>query len=400
MKKRHIISLMSIIFLLAAAAVIFFISKNKTKINPIPAFNNDRVAIVILDSITDSNHDFLKDKVIFEHCIYIEGSYKEDDISLCQNKETSEHNLPNIELCKTTPSFCKHATHVSGIAAGYNANLNEIHYDSKVDIISITVHTGTTNPKVCQRQGQNPCTYIYTNHYQEALKYVIELKKNQFPHIAAINMSFWGSLHGSETSCGIYGKKTNQLAKELKDLGVITVASTGNDGLVGKIGMPACLSNVISVSNVDYFNSPAREGSNKPYGDISNFTDFYASGVNIYSTYPNNIYSIDSGTSMAAPKISRLYAHMIQKHPYMSLDDITKTLKISGNPITWNNLTISIPSLGRAEDYLTNQKLTSAELSQENKNKLSGLIKVLEDLNNESQVVITVLDLLKNRLQG
>lgn len=391
---------MSIIFLLVATATFFFIHKNKHQTNHIPATNNDRVAIVILDSITDSNHDFLKNKVIYEDCIYIEDSYREGDISLCQNKKELEKNLPNIELCKTAPSFCKHATHVSGIAGGYNGTLGEIYYDNKVDIISITVHTGTTNPSICDKQGKSPCTYIYTNHYQEALRRVIELKKDQFPHIVAVNMSFWGSLHGSEISCSIYGKKTNQLVKELKDLGVITIASTGNDGLVGKIGMPACLSNVISVANVDYFNSPAREGDNMPYGDISDFTDFYASGVNVYSTYPNNSFSSDSGTSMAAPKISRLYAHMIQKHPHMSLDDITKTLKISGNPITWNDLTISIPSLSRAEDYINNQKITSAELNKENKIRLSGLIKVLENLNNESQAMIAVLDLLRSRIQG
>jgi subtilisin family serine protease len=77
-----------------------------------------------------------------------------------------------------------------------------------------------------------------------------------------------------------------------------------------------------------------------------NSVDVFAPGVNIYSTWPENSYKFESGTSMAAPLVSSLAGIIRSYYPNLSAVKVKEIIlksvvKVNHNVI--NNLGISIP---------------------------------------------------------
>ncbi len=115
-------------------------------------------------------------------------------------------------------------------------------------------------------------------------------------------------------------------AKEKK---VILVASSGN-GINLKEYFPASNSYVLGVGSVDenYYISD--------FCSYDNDTFIFSVGENIFTTYINNSYIFQTGTSFAAPMLTSLIADILSLNSYLTYEDIKKIIKYSSNILEGN----------------------------------------------------------------
>jgi subtilisin family serine protease len=64
-----------------------------------------------------------------------------------------------------------------------------------------------------------------------------------------------------------------------------------------------------------------------------NTIDVFAPGSNIYSTYPNNTYKAEGGTSMSAPMVAGLAALIRSQYPKLSAAQVKQIIMDSGLPL-------------------------------------------------------------------
>lgn len=108
--------------------------------------------------------------------------------------------------------------------------------------------------------------------------------------------------------------------------GVLVVAAVGNNN-GAKVGYPAAYNNVIGVAAVENAASGLQLASFSNKGPEVNFI---APGVGIISTDLNNRYSINKGTSLAAPYVTGMAALIWGKQPSLSASAVLAELtKIS-----------------------------------------------------------------------
>ena len=117
---------------------------------------------------------------------------------------------------------------------------------------------------------------------------------------ANILSNSWG---GSYNSSLVADAVANAIQK-----GVIVVAAAGNANSNASF-FPVDLPGVVGVAATD---SSDQRASFSNYG---NYVDISAPGVNILSTWLNDTYAYESGTSMATPHVSGLLALLMSKYP-------------------------------------------------------------------------------------
>mmetsp|Transcript_312 Transcript_312/g.757 ORF Transcript_312/g.757 Transcript_312/m.757 type:complete len:736 (+) Transcript_312:192-2399(+) len=132
------------------------------------------------------------------------------------------------------------------------------------------------------------------------------------------------------------GKTYNRIEEEFfQDLyyksGIVTVAASGNGGDNRNV-YPAAYEGVLSVGAVDENMRMAEFSTWDP-----STTDILAPGVNILSTFKENLYATYSGTSMAAPHATGTLALMLSYINKNQIDinrqDTLHTLKLSTSPV-------------------------------------------------------------------
>ncbi len=112
-----------------------------------------------------------------------------------------------------------------------------------------------------------------------------------------------------------------------KEKGVVLIASSGNFGDTHE-SYPASNSYVLGVGSVN---------ENFEISSFSNYDDnifIFAPGENVLSTYINNNYIYESGTSFSAPMVTGLIADLLSLNPYLSVDDIKNIILESTSKIT------------------------------------------------------------------
>ncbi len=230
-------------------------------VNTTTARGDTNIVIGITDTGVEPNHPDLKNNIKHNYADPVGGGDNDGDGYI--------DNFSGWDLGENdnNPTYGgnSHGVHVSGIAAAS--------VDNATGVAGIGFKCKFLPVKIADATGALTQSY-------EGITYAAD-------HGCAVINCSWGS----ETS--------SQLGQDVVDYATINmdalvVAAAGNNG-TDEPFYPAAFNYVISVANTK---SDDRRSSSSNY----NYTvDVCAPGESIYSTYPTNSYSSQTGTSMASP---------------------------------------------------------------------------------------------------
>jgi len=281
--------------------------------------------VAVIDSGIDSSHEDLKDKI--QSLVDCTGACK-----TVASMTASPTNLAQ-----------SHGTHVAGILAAATDNAVGIAgsgFNSKMMVIKILDINGD----------------ILTSYFNNAIRYAAD-------HGAkVINLSL-GSLEGNLDGPMI--AEINDSVAYAWGKGAVVVAAAGNCGrpegshqtgdgcdiydidgnfirhAVNEKYYPAASPNVISVAALDVNNNLAPYSEYNDISSTGNWITIAAPGGEfsspqdqengIASTWPQNQYFYDLGTSMATPHVSGLAALILAAKPALSNSQVKSIIESSGN---------------------------------------------------------------------
>jgi subtilisin len=282
--------------------------------------------VAILDTGVDRNHPALSGKVVAEACFSNEG-FQNDGIgeSLCPNNQPEQTGTGSAAPCDDAD--CDHGTHVAGIAAGNDVSFKGV--APGAGVIGVTVATRYLIDEYCGYSS--PCILYAFSDVVKGLEHIYDLHVYQgYTNIASVNLSLGAGLYDAECSPpftdptleAIYDAVAN-----LRSVGIVVVAASGNESYKAATSEPACLSNVISVGAVE-------DDDDVPYwSNNASFVDLLAPGVSIISSIPGSDYASYQGTSMATPYVAGAWAIMRQINPSASVDTVLNQLTSNGEPV-------------------------------------------------------------------
>ena len=188
-----------------------------------------------------------------------------------------------------------HGTHVAGIAAGVTSNAEGIASlsNNKARIIPV---------KIKKNNNTNPLSF---NAPYEGIMYAISVNSD------IVNLSI-----GVNPDVVDINALKNLISSAFNNLGIVFIAASGNTA--SGLEPPSYFENVVSVGATN---------QNKLVSEFSNFgpgLDFFAPGSDIYSTSSSNSapYKLHSGTSMACPQVTALWALLKSINPNATFDEI------------------------------------------------------------------------------
>jgi subtilisin family serine protease len=209
---------------------------------------------------------------------------------------------------------CDHGTHVAGIAAGHEySGISFSGVAKAAHIIPMQLYSQATGTSKCTddplHPDSGPCIVAEDRDIISAMDQVLVLKDSY--NIAAVNLSL-GS--GQYDHICDYDDDTNMAYKiaidDLRNAGIATVVSSGNEGFTDSVDSPACISSAISVgATTKYDRVPSYSNSASFLSLLAPGGDGSSSIGDIYSSVPLSTgmtFSYEAGTSMATPHVSCL----------------------------------------------------------------------------------------------
>jgi parallel beta-helix repeat protein len=226
-----------------------------------------------------------------------------------------------------------HGTHVAGIAAA-DGNIKGVAPDAKLIAVKVTNNQGGwSSPEVI-----------------DGIEWCIDNK--DIYGISIITMSLGSNvLYNNSSDCD-----STDIGSEIEsayDNDIFVVASSGNNGNLTHISLPACSSKAVSVGatyddDIGVGQFCLEENANgdciKSCVDVftdedemvcltnrGSLLDLLAPGCEINSTnISKGGYKIDCGTSMAAPHVAGVAALLLERKPSLKPEEIKETLKNTG----------------------------------------------------------------------
>lgn len=221
-------------------------------------------------------------------------------------------NNPNI-----TQGNASHGTHVAGISAAKT--------DNNLGISGVAFRCKIMALKCAPDNGGGSIYFGY-----EAIEYGAS-------HGAHILNCSWGGAGGASTF------EQEVITDATLTFGALVVAAAGNDNSPD-LFYPAYYDHVLAVSAL---------GSGNRRASFTNYNykvNVGAPGVNINSTYFQNSYQLNSGTSMASPVVAGVAALVKSQYPELSPDQIAKKIRVTSDniyTIQGNNLPAFYGKFGR-----------------------------------------------------
>jgi len=277
--------------------------------------------VAIVDSGVQSSHPFVRGRVIRQACFSsAQKKGKKRTVSLCPNGRDSQIGGNAGENCKL--EGCEHGTHVAGIAAGRNRKGGSDDRPATgiaplADIVAI---------KVAAEVAATGAVTVNDSDWIAALEYLYKERRTigRGKRLVSINMSL-GSKPKHKTPCG--GNPGRTIIRLLREAGVATVISTGNEYKTAELGQPACIPEAVRVG------STTKDDVISAFSNAADYMDLFAPGSDILSSVPVNKYDVMSGTSMATPMVTGAFAALASAKPDASVDEILASLVATGKPI-------------------------------------------------------------------
>lgn len=280
--------------------------------------NGAGVAIAIVDTGVDAAHPFLGGRVIAEAC-FSTNNAAHGATSLCPGGGSEAFGPGAAAPCSL--SNCDHGTHVAGIAAGNGG------VAPGASIIAVQVFSQIANCSAFSLPS--PCALSYVSDLLRAFDWLASTAFT--PPLAIVNLSLGVGTFTSVAACDAspIGTAMFPTIATLRNQGVTTVASSGNNGATNALSLPGCLSNVVSVGATTKTN-PEQVAS---FSNSAPFLTLLAPGVGIVSSTTGGGFAPKSGTSMAAPHVAGALALLRSARPGYPSDAYVTALVNTGTPI-------------------------------------------------------------------
>ncbi len=306
--------------------------------------SGDGFHVAIIDTGGLSAHTFLSSRIVSEAC-YNSSVPEDGSVNACPGGQDTTEPGSGDDCTVSILYGCGHGTHVSGIAAGFNAAFqpqpptNGVARDAR--IISINVFSEFPGER-CDNlpSGFLSCILSYTSDQIKGLERVYALRNTY--NIAAVNMSLGGGQHDSY--CENDSRKP--IIDQLKAANIATVVSAGNEAYSSSVSAPACISSAISVA------SSTKSDARSWFSNWGPLIDLVAPGTSIYSSYVDQNrhghFAYLSGTSMAAPHVTGAWATLRSAFPNATVNQILAALQSTGANITDGKLAKKRINVNRA----------------------------------------------------
>ncbi len=217
-------------------------------------------------------------------------------------------NVSFVEGAMTGDDDLGHGSHIAGIAAGK---------DNSIGIMGVAPGAKLWAIKVCDINGNCPLSSQI-----KGLQYVNE----HADEIDIVNLSIENPP----------SEKLDKTINESLSKGLIYVVAAGNSNINTSLTSPARIPGVITVSAISDSDGECGGRGNSTIGgpddyaasfsNYGNGIDFAAPGVNVFSTYKDQGYAFDSGTSMAAPVVAGQAAFYKSIKPNATSEEVISTL--------------------------------------------------------------------------
>jgi hypothetical protein len=205
-----------------------------------------------------------------------------------------------------------HGTHVAGIAAGVTNN--------DIGIASLSNNKARIIPVKIKTDDNNSSGSI--NAPYEGIVYAISVE----PDI--VNLSF-----GVNPLFVDVNALEDLMTAAFNNLGIVFIAASGNAVQPSNLEPPSYFENVVSVGATNIEQQVAE------YSNHGSNLDFFAPGSDIFSTYCGDveIYGSHTGTSMACPQVSALWALLKSINPNATFNQIYNCIASSSFiPENWS----------------------------------------------------------------
>jgi hypothetical protein len=271
------------------------------------------VRIAIIDTGIDTDHpDFSTaapgDRIVAQNC-FLSGA-----------------------SCPSPPNVAEdgngHGTHVSGIAAS-DGSVSPVGVAPQAQLVAIKVlkddGTGNLSDTVAALD------WIYTN--------------NASLNVKVVNMSL-GSFTLYTPPCDTAYPAMTTAINNLRNIGVISFAASGNNANATQMSLPACISTVVSVGavydanvgSISWGNPQVCRDLTTAADQVACITngvpDLQAPGALITSSFIGGGTATLGGTSMASPHAAGTAALLIQAKPSITPTEIEAVLQTTGVPVT------------------------------------------------------------------
>ena len=273
------------------------------------------VVVGILDTGIDSDHPDLVGALVGEAC-FGDNNNSIDDVGFCPGGGDRETGAGSAE------DDAGHGTHVSGIVAS-RGTVSGAGAAPAASLVMIKVLDD------CSFSG---CFSAFSE-IVAALDYIID-NPGLGVQIVTASLSTTNLFTGDCDAANAGAMAGAAAVNTLRTNGVTVFAASGNNSSDTQMGLPACLSNVISVGSVNTSDVIAANSNHTAT------TDILAPGVSIVSLAIGGGTRTASGTSMASPTAAGCAALLIESGEATTPAAIETRLETSSVQLTRGGVTI------------------------------------------------------------